>query len=354
MTDDQIKDELGAMYHDGQKPETAAVLGRAIELGASSALVHYILFESGFQEEEFQLAFLMNEESWRVFGREAFSEVIKKIAKNHPTRVIELISSIEARVGHAAVYDTLVVVAYSLAFIRSDEQLKLVDGLPRDLKERIALQVHLDWRTIPWVVRVLKARANNWSDQTSYRYKRLLFRTEWPLSVPVGLRWAMLGGEEYHFPGDKIPPIEDDFSGLPGHEGTLTWWQQLRRSAEDAGWRFVKLTEHMVRGEKLLLAEVNHGVRGIAKVVYTHDNTGARGDRLKAGDEVMVIARPNETEIPVNHIHDRRKLVYEQRGREIWVARHELHPVARPTAVMLAAPEPFFRGKDIPLTPKKR
>lgn len=352
MNDDQIKKQLGEMYQGGT-PEAVAVLSRAIELGASSNLIRYTLFEMDYQESEFQLAFLENQLAWQVFSLNDLIQVFKRLAEKHPIPVLRLIRRVEDKVGHEAAYSIICEVASNLTSIQSDDELKLVEGLPRDLKERVAREVRLDWRTIPFVVRTLKARANNWSWCDRHRYQRPLFRKEWPLSVPVGLRWAMLGGEVRHFPGDKLPPIEDDFVGLPGHPEVLTWWQQLRRSAEDAGWRFVKLREHVVRGEKVLLAEVDSLIKGVTKVVYVHDNNGPRGDHLSAGDEVMVLANPITTKIPVGHLHDLRTLIHERRGTEIWVKEHELHPVRPPTPAMLKNPKSSFHGEDIPLTPKK-
>ena len=349
MDKDALNEILGGLYDNGIKPD--ALLAKAVELGASEEYLTGLL-ENEMMGAEFQKAFLANTLAWEVFTKDGLVGIMKRIAAECSEQVIGQSKAIEARVGHSVVYEILTIAVTELYFIYEDSTLKQLEGLPSKFQEKAALQLKPDWRTIPFIVRALKSHANNWSAHDQYRYMRTLFNKEWVLTVPTALRWAMLGGGQWFFPDGKLG-MEDDFVGHPTWPNCVTWWQNLRKQAEEAGWQFVKLVRRTVNGKSELVAEVtNTGLKGVTKVVYVHNNNGARGDRLEEGDEAMVIQKPTETEIPVRHVHDRRKLLLQRIGNEVWVKPYELHPVAKPTVEMLRNPEKYFGGADIPLTPK--
>ena len=354
-------------FEEGTKGTLAERIARAEDLGASRELIGRIaqyspqagmpwvkfLLEKGYSLQEVRVMiedmcfghdatlsckndFLADSSAWDAFDDNELSSFLIRIAKYEGTNVAGCFKTIKERLGHVSaveIAETWVKHNGSI-FIHTDEELKMLQNLSKDVQIKAALRVMPDWRTIPFIVRALKYTKES---KTFYNLVAPGHTRFWLLQLPMVLRWAHLGGERFQYPDKSFSENENDFVSVS------QWYPYLRSLIQDAGWRFVK--PELKNGQFQVVDNSRHG----QQIVYIHNQEGPRGDRLKAGDEVMVPKNHDMDLIPDFAVHRcvSRKLQPTSKNGNIITYKMELHPVAAPTAIMLQNPEFYFRGEDI-------
>lgn len=366
-THDLIENELGKNAPWQQK------LNRALELGATVTVIERItsvevkgglpwinhLLQAGWSNEqvknlllahcqheyfgsEFQYAFAKNYDVWKLFDQpQELAEFLQKLPDESSMSAKQIViqwddhyDELMARLGARQLYTVVEKAVRHLARPEDPRVVTALQNMERPLQRQAAIRLYPNWNTIPFIVKVFRINdCEDWRDRIEWYAERLMPHENWPMQTPSALRWALLGG--LRMPNENGWHQEGD----PGI--------QLKRAVEARGWRFAKLeqiTDPQTGEEALGVTDKNtHG----QTTIYVHDNNGARGDRLKAGDEVLVPKDPAKSLTNGRQIHGMETLQPIRKDGKTRVFKFELHPVAPPTAVMLEKPAFYFRGDDI-------
>jgi hypothetical protein len=315
-----------------------------INVGCPKEVIQSLLEENCFRHPNSTLGdtdlFLADQSAWEAFSDTELQPFLIRLTERG-VGMLNYFHLIERRLGREQALKIMEIQLKSVngsLFVRTDEELAVLQGFPENLREMAALRTFVDWRTTPFIIRTLKYKTR-YERGRPVRYFRVeeegvsdfprLFSDRWLLRNPATYRWALLGGDPYPLFGFKNDILE----------GANPLLKLLRQRVGLLGWRFAKLERD---GDKLVVRDNSrHGMR----VVYEHDNNGPRGDQLKEGDEVMV-PQDHRMKFPRKHINDLTSFPFEKIGNDI-VIKMEFHPPTLPTSEMLRDPEYYFHGKDL-------
>lgn len=330
--------ECNMRNHEGKSLPWVKFL---INVGCPKELIRKLIEEACFQHSNGDTdLFLADQSAWEAFSDIELRPFLIRLAERG-VGMLHCFHMIERHLGRGQALKIIEIQLKSVSgslFVRTDEELAVLQGFPENLREMAALRTFVDWRTIPFIVRTLKYKTR-YERGRPVRYFRVeeegvsdfpcLFSGRWLLRIPATYRWALLGGDP-----DPLFGFKNDIL-----EGANPLLKLLRQRVELLGWRFAKLERD---GDKLVVRDNSrHGMQ----VVYEHDNNGPRGDQLKEGDEVMV-PQDHRMKFPRDRIHNLVSFPFEKIGNDI-VIKMELHPTTPPTSEMLRDPDRYFHGKDL-------
>lgn len=343
--------EMWAKLETEEGMDIHQVFSWLIEAGANDETIRRACLGDEPCCREFQRAFLENALAWAKFGFSDLVHMLLEIASVQPEKVLIIYEHIRASLGNHDAWPIAIRAVDRLESVVNSQTIEVLRrlNLPQSLQVGLSLRLVPTWRTIPLIVQGLKGLADGDGSKKEC-FRRHLWSRNYPLTIPCALRWAMLGGEPYRFPPKfEMLPLQNDFVEWPSNVHQVSWYMSLRRRMEDAGWCFIKLQARTIESTERLVAVVN--MPSMSTVVYIH-KPGERGEQLKEGDEVMVWMNP-KFPFAVNHVLDKRHITWKRVGNEV-VVEYELHPTTPPTQAMLADPNKFFSGGDIPTTPEPR
>lgn len=252
---------------------------------------------------EIRRAFLDNDsDCWELFDNEQLLASLSRDIEDEAEELILMLGRLSQRDKYKA-YALAIKATMTLRRTHNPEVVKVIRTFTVEAQQRIAPRLIADPATIPWMMELAinHGRHVGRGDLLQPIIERI---QKCPWMAHVIYRWAL------QYQGDR-------------HEHQAMHCQDLRRVVENAGWRFLRV--EWLGGDLQIVLQPT-GTR----VVLKHDPRGERGEVLKDGDEVI---------IPRDRPEDWKPEVANPMCR---VYRAELHPVAPPTAVMLADPDRFF------------